>query len=67
MEDEPDTAQQEARDEIARLYLERHDNIVSDELSNELLVDLLLDPETKPLVLRAYPEIADRLEGEAKT
>jgi hypothetical protein len=51
--DEPDQAQQEAMDELVRLYEQRYVNVVSEELSVELLVDLLQDPETKPLVLRA--------------
>jgi hypothetical protein len=61
MAHEPDQAQQEARDEIARLYEQRYDNVVSEELSEEMLLDMLEDPETRALVLLAFPELEQRV------
>jgi hypothetical protein len=42
---------------MSELYVERFGNVVSEENSAELLREMLADPELRPIVLTAYPEL----------
>jgi hypothetical protein len=50
-------AKRAARDRMSELYVERFGNVVSEENSAELLREMLADPELRPIVLTAYPEL----------
>lgn len=54
-----ETAREAAQAELVRLYEERFDNLVSEDAAGALLLELLDDPQARPLVLRAFPELAD--------